>query len=147
MTRAALISPEIVGALLPFIAYLYAPTIGDVLVKSMKESLGFGLGAVALPLAMLGFNYKESLELLSPAGARKVLLEWPGYSMLKTRVVLALLWCVVSLLACLIGVWLVAIDWIPGLAVAVVISGVLAACTATATICLARFRVREILGE
>lgn len=131
---------------MPFLAYLYSPTVGDVLVKSMKESVVFSLGAVGLPLAMLGFNYKESLELLSPVGTRKVLLEWPGYFMLKTRIVIALSWCVVGMFVCLIGVWFVAIDRMPGLAVAIVISGILVACAATATIGLARFRVREILG-
>ena len=147
ITRAALISPEIVGAFLPLVAYLYAPTLADVLIKPMRENLAFGLAAAALPLAMLGFNYKESLDLLSPAGARKVLLEWPGYPMLKTRVVLALSWCAAGLLACLVAVWLVAVNWEPRLAVAILSGGVFAACAATATIGLARFRLREILGE
>lgn len=145
--RAFFLSPEVVGFLLPLAGYLYAPAFVDVLVKPMKESIAFGLAAAALPLSMLRFNYKETLALLSPAGARKVLLEWPDYPMLKTRVVVALLWSVAGLMATLVGVWLVAIDWRPRLAVAILVGGIFSACAATATIVLARFRLRELLGE
>ncbi|QLQ26051.1 MAG: hypothetical protein HZT41_15435 [Dechloromonas sp.] len=134
-------------ALLPFVAYAYAPEVADALAKPMKESLTVALGPTALPLAMLAFNYKESLELLSPTGAGKALLEWPDYAMIKDRVVIALGWCVLGMIACGVCGWMVLSDVAPRMAVAIVAAGVLSSAAATATIGLARFRLREILGD
>jgi hypothetical protein len=106
----------------------------------------FGLAASALPLGMLAFNYKESLELLSPAGANKVVLDWPDYPMLKVRVVIALAWCGVAVVAGLFAVWMVANDSSVQLAVAILVGAILAASAATGSIALARFRIRELLG-
>ena len=145
--RALFLSPELMAALLPFVAYAHAPEVVDTLAKPMKESLAVALGPTALPLAMLAFNYKESLELLSPTGSGAVLLEWPDYPMIKGRVVIAFGWCVLGIIACGVGGWMVLSDVAPRVAVAIVAAGVLSAATATATIGLARFRVREILGE
>lgn len=80
--RHIVISPEMVMVLIPFGIYAYAPSAADVLVKPMRDGIGFGFGAVGLSLAMLAFNYNEGFDLLSPAGKRKVLLEWPDYPML-----------------------------------------------------------------
>ena len=145
--RALLLSPEVVCVLIPLSAYTYAPGLADVLIKPMRENLTFGLSTAALPLAMLAFNYKESLELLSPTGTGNVLLEWPAYPMLKVRVLIALGWCGGGLLAVVAGVWMVEVDLRPQLGVAIVIAGVLAAGAATVTIGLARFRLRELLGK
>ena len=117
------------------------------LVKPMKDSVGFGLAAVALPVAMLAFNYKESFEMLSLNGTRRVLLEWPDYPAIKGRVVAAFAWCVLGTLACMAAVWMVATDRMPQLGVAIMLGSLLAAAIATATIGLARFALREILGE
>lgn len=145
--RLILVSPEMVMALIPFGIYAYVPRLGDILIKPMKEGMGFGLAAAGLPLAMLAFNYKEGFELLSPSGGRKALLEWPDYPMLKARVVAALAWCTCGAIAGVIAVWMVANDFLPQLAIAILIAGILAASAATATIALARFKLREILGE
>lgn len=145
--RLILVSPEMVMALIPFGIHAYVPRLGDILIKPMKEGVGFGLAAAGLPLAMLAFNYKEGFELLSPSGGRKVLLEWPDYPMLKARVVAALAWCTGGAIAGVIAVWMVANDFLPQLAIAILIAGIFAASAATATIALARFKLREILGE
>lgn len=145
--RLVVVSPEMLMALIPFGIYAYAPTLADVLIKPMKEGLGFGLAAASLPLAMLAFNYKEGFDLLSPSGGRKVLLEWPDYPRLKARVIAAFAWCSSGALAGVIAVWMVANDFLSQLAIAILIAGILAASVATATIALARFTLREILGE
>lgn len=145
--RLIFVSPEMLMALIPFGIYVNAPTLGDVLIKPIKDGIGFGFAAAGLPLVMLAFNYKEGLELLSPSGARKVLLEWPDYPMLKARVVAALAWCASGALGGLVAVWMVAHGYLSQLAIAILIAGILAASTATATIALARFRSRELLGE
>lgn len=145
--RHVFISPEIIGLTLPLAVYLYAPTLMDVLVKPMKDGIGFGLAATALPLAMLAFNYKECFDMLSLSGTRKVLIEWPDYPALKGRVLAAFVWCVLGGLTCMTAVWMVATDRTPQLGVAIMLGGVLASAIATATIGLARFALREILGE
>lgn len=145
--RLVAVSPEAVLALIPFAIYAYVPALADVLIKPMKDGIGFGLAAVGIPLAMLAFNYKEGFELLSPSGGRRVLLEWPDYFMLKSRVVAALAWCTIGALGGIVAVWMVANDFLPRLAIAILVAGILAASASTATIALARFTSREILGE
>lgn len=145
--RLVAVSPEAVLALIPFAIHAYVPALADVLIKPMKDGIGFGLAAVGIPLAMLAFNYKEGFELLSPSGERRVLLEWPDYFMLKSRVVAALAWCTIGALGGIVAVWMVANDFLPRLAIAILVAGILAACASTATIALARFTSREILGE
>lgn len=145
--RALLLSPELIGALLPFVAYAYVPEMADTMAKAMKESVAVALSPTALPLAMLAFNYKESLELLSPTGPGKELLHWPDYPMIKDRVVIALGWCVLGMIACGVGAWMVLSDVGSRVGVVIVAAGVLSSAIATATIGLARFRLREILGR
>lgn len=145
--RLVVVSPEAVMTLIPFVLYMYVPTLADVLIKPMKDGIGFGLAAVGIPLAMLAFNYKEGFELLSPSGERRVLLEWPDYPMLKSRVIAALSWCTIGVLGGIVAVWMVANDYLPRLAIAILVAGILAASAATATIALARFTSRELLGE
>lgn len=134
-------------AFVPFAVYAYAPWLADVLLKPMKDGIALGLGAAALPLGMLAFNYKEGIELLSPAGSRKVLLEWPDYLMLKSRLIAAFVWCVAGSLAGVAAVWMIATDMESRIAIALLISGILTAATSTGTIALARISAREILGE
>jgi hypothetical protein len=147
LLRALLLSPELLCAVLPFVVLHYVPSIGDVLLKPMRESISFGLAAAALPLGMLAFNYKESLELLSPDGQAKVLLEWPDYPMLKNRVLIALGWCTAGLVACGLSVWMIASDFRLDMAIALLSAGVLSSGAATATIGMARFRLRELLAH
>jgi hypothetical protein len=96
---------------------------------------------------MLAFNYREGFELLSPSGARKVLLEWPDYSMLKNRLISAFSWCIAGTGAVIAAVWMVATDTEPRLGIAILVAGILTAAASTATIALARFSLREIVGE
>lgn len=143
--RLLLLSPEMVAALLPFVVYLYAPDWASVLVKPMKESLAFGLAAAGLALGAAAFCYREGGDILEPSGANAVLLEWPAYFMLKGRVVAALAWCVAGIGAALAATWLVASSVSPQLGVTVLAAGLLAVGAATASIALARYRIRELL--
>lgn len=147
LLRALFLSPELLCAVLPFAVLHYAPSFGELLLKPMRESLVFGLTAAALPIGLLTFNYKESLALLSPEGQAKVLLEWPDYPTLKNRVLIALGWCTAGLVACGLSVWMIASDFRPDMAIALLSAGVLSSGAATATIGLARFRLRELLAH
>jgi hypothetical protein len=145
--RLVFVSPELLLALLPIAVYIYSPTWADMLLKPMVEGVGWGLSAAGLSLAMLAFSHKEGFELLSLSGGRKVLIEWPDYPLLKMRIVIAFVWCLLGAFACLIATWMVAKNLQPLLGITLMISGLLSAAGATATIALARFSLRELLQE
>lgn len=141
--RLVFVSPEVLFALIPLAIYAYVPTWADVFVKPMTEGIGWGLAAAGSTLGMLAFSYKEGFELCG----KKVVLEWPDYPMLKTRVLVACTWCLMGAVACFIAAWMVVKDIHTLLAVTILISGWVAAATATVTVALARFSLREIVGE
>ena len=145
--RLVFVSPELVLALLPIAIYAYAPDWGDMLLKPMREGVSMGLSAACFSLLMLGFSYKEGFELLSLSGGKKVLIEWPGYPQLKLRILVAFVWCLLGAFACVGATWMVAKNLQPLLGITFMISGLLSAAAATATIALAKFSLRELLGE
>lgn len=145
--RLIFVSPELLFLLMPLAVYTYEPTWADMLVKPISDGVGWGLAAAGLSVAMLGFCYKEGFDLLSLSGARKVLIEWPDYPKLKARVLASFGWCVIGALSCIGATWMVAKTVQPLLGVTIMISGLFSAAVATATIALARFSLRELLGE
>lgn len=132
-------------ALLPFVVHLYVPEWASVLVKPMKEGLTFGLTAAGLALAAAAFCYREGGDILEPSGLKAVLLEWPGYFMLKARVIASLAWCAAGIGAALVATWMAASDVAPQFAATVLVAGVLAAAASAASIGLARYRIRELI--
>ena len=145
--RSVFVSPELLFALVPLAIYAYEPTWADMLLKPMSDSVGWGLSAAGLSIGMLAFSYKEGFDLLSLSGGRKVLIDWPDYPKLKMRVLGAFGWCLIGAFACICATWMVAKAFHPLLGITLLISGMFAAATATATIALARFSLRELLGE
>ncbi len=145
--RSVCVSPELLFALVPVAIYAYEPTWADMLLKPMSDSVGWGLSAAGLSIGMLAFSYKEGFDLLSLSGGRKVLIEWPDYPKLKGRVLGAFGWCLIGVFACICATWMVAKAFHPLLGATLLISGLFSAATATATIALARFSLRELLGE
>lgn len=145
--RLVFVSPELLLVLVPLVTYAYEPTWADMLVKPMTDGVGWGLTTTGVAVAMLGFCYKEGFNLLSLSGERKVLIEWPDYPKLKARVLASFGWCVIGALSCIGATWMVAKAVHPLLGVTIMISGLLSAATATGTIALARFSLRELLGE
>lgn len=147
LLRLVFVSPELLFSLFPIAIYAREPTWADIFVKPMSDGVGWGLTAAGLSVAMLGFCYNQGFNLLSLNGERKVLLEWPDYPKLKARVLVAFGWCLVGALSSIGATWMVAKAFQPLLGVTIMISGLLSAATATATIALARFSLRELLGE
>ena len=145
--RLVLFSPELLFSSVPIAIYAYEPTWADMLVKPMSDGIGWGLTAAGLSVGMLAFCYKEGFDLLSLSGGRKVLIDWPDYPKLKARVFGAFAWCLIGITACICATWMVAKGFHPLFGVSLLISGLLSAATATATIALARFSLRELLGE
>lgn len=145
--RSVFVSPELLFALVPFAIYAYEPTWADMLLKPMSDSVNWGLSAAGLSIGMLAFSYNKGFDLLSLTGARKVLIEWPDYPKLKVRVLVAFGWCLVGAIASIVAMWMVAKQFHSLFGITLLISGILSAATATATIALARFSLRELLGE
>lgn len=145
--RSMVVSPELMFALAPLAIYAYEPKWADMLLKPMSDSVAWGLSAAGLSIGMLAFSYKEGFDLLSLSGGRKVLIEWPDYSWLKVRVLGAFGWCLIGVFACLCATWMVTNGFHSLLGITLLISGMCSAATATATIALARFSLRELLGE
>lgn len=145
--RLALLSPEVVAALAPFALLVCAPEWPSVLVKLMKEGVGFGLTAAGLVLAACAFCYKEGGDLIDPTGPKAVLLEWPHYYMLKARVVASLVWCALGMGCVLMATWMAAADVRPHVAGALLVSGVLAPAVSVGTLALARYRIRELISQ
>jgi len=145
--RLVFVSPELLFALVPFAIYAYEPTWADMLLKPMSDSIDWGLYAAGLSIGMLAFSYKEGFDLLSLSGGRKVLIEWPDYPRLKMRVMVAFGWCLIGAIASIVAMWMVAKQFHSLLGITLLISGIFSAATATATIALARFSLRELLGE
>ena len=145
--RSVFVSPELLIALVPVAIYAYEPTWADMLLKPMSDSVDWGLSAAGLSIGMLAFSYKMGFDLLSLSGGRKVLIEWPDYPKLKVRVLVAFGWCLMGAIASIFAMWMVAKECHPLLGVTLLISGIFSAATATATIALARFSLRELLGE
>lgn len=145
--RLIFVSPELLFMLMPLVIYAYEPAWADMLVKPMADGVGWGLAAAGVSVAMLGFCYKEGFDLLSLSGSRKVLIQWPDYPKLKARVLISFVWCVIGALSCFGATWMVAKAIHPLLGVTIMISGLVSAAAATASIALARFSLRELLGE
>ncbi len=78
--------------------------------------------------------------------SRKVILEWPDYWMLKSRVVLALSFCALAFVIGLGGLYWIA-EKESSLGAALMLSGWLSSAAVLATVSLARWRIRELLGE
>ena len=145
--RFTFVSPELLLLITPLAIYTYEPSWANMLVKPMADGVGWGLTAAGISVGMLGFCYKEGFDLLSLSGARKVLIEWPDYPKLKARVLAAFVWCLIGTVSCIGATWMVAKVVQPLLGVTIMIGGLLSAAAATATIALARFSLRELLGE
>jgi len=147
VVRSLVLSLEVVALMIVVGVQLYAPDTFSPLMKPMKEGLGFGLGAATLALGALAFSYKEGSDILDPSGGKHVLLEWPGYFMLKSRILAAFCWCGIGIGAILVATWAVAIDVRTQHAAALLVGGVFVSAIAAASVAIARLRVRELLPD
>ncbi len=146
MIRCVLISPEIVGLGIPLVIWSYWPEPAQFFAVHLSRDLKWGLGIVMVPIALLTASYKLGSDLLAPSGARKILLDWPDYWMLKNRVVVTLGFCTFAFVVALIGFYMVAKTESP-LGMSLIVSGSLSASASLATVALAWWRSREVLGE
>jgi hypothetical protein len=144
--RALLISPEMLCLLVPIGLWVYWPAPAEIVTTQIIGDLKWGFGAALVPAGFLAACYHFGTEVLSPRGSRKVLLEWPNYGMLKSRVILALMFCAVAVLVGLIGVYLIA-KTKSSFGATLILAGWLSSVAALATVALARWKIREIFGE
>lgn len=144
--RAVLISPEMLGLLAPIVFWYYWPEPAEFMARQIVGDLKWGFGATLVPLGLIATCYSFGTDILSPKGARKILLEWPDYWMIKSRIIFALTFCGVATVIALIGLYSVAKDN-SSLGVALIAAGWLSSAISLATVAFARWTAREILGE
>lgn len=143
--RYTFVSPEVLGVTLVSAVLYLAPHVFGFPLKLLSEGQAFGLGAAGFSVACLAFCFHQGFEILDPSGAGSVLVEWPGYQMLKGRVVAAMVWCVIAIAGSLGAMWLAAIDPSATEAGALLVAVLLAAVISVASLALARIRIRELL--
>lgn len=143
--RHVVISPELLGILAVFCFLYFAPSAFDFPTKHLGEGIGFGLGAAGVASGCLAFCYQEGATILEPSGTGRVLLDWPGYFLLKNRVIASMCWCVFGVAGALAATWLVASGVGANGGAALLVASLLASVVSLASIALARLRIREIL--
>lgn len=144
--RSVLISPEMPCLLLPIGIWTYWPGPFEFVTTQISADFKWGIGAALVPAGFFASSYNLGTDLLSPHGARKVLLEWPGYWMIKNRAVIAVIFCGVAVLVVFFALYLIAGSK-SSLGAALLFSGWLSAFAALCSVGLARWKAREILGE
>lgn len=145
MMRHFFVSPEVLGVLAVWATFFTSPSTFDFPYKLLTDGTAFGLSAAGIALLCLGFCYREGFAILDPSGVGSVLLEWPGYFMLKNRLITAMFWCVASIAGALAATWLVASGIAATAGAALLVSALLAAAISVVSVALARIRIREIL--
>lgn len=147
IARALLISPEALCLVTPFVLWVYWPAPAELIATQIKGDLKWGWGvSLAVPAGFLGTCYTLGTDVLWPQGAGKVLLEWPNYWMLKSRVIAALIFCALALLIVSVGCYWIA-EAKSSLGAILILAGWLSSAAALASVALARWKIREILGE
>lgn len=146
MIRTIFVSPEMLGLGVPVAIWAYWPEPAQFIATKISSDPKWGFGIVMVPIALLAACYNLSSNILAPSGARKILLDWPDYWMLKNRVVVALGLCIFAFMIALIGFYMVVADK-SSLGMSMIFSGCLSAAASLATVALAWWRSREILGE
>jgi hypothetical protein len=144
--RAAFISPEMLGLLVPIAFWYYWPESAEFIAREIVDDLKWGFGAALVPLGLIVTCYSFGTDILSPKGARKILLEWPDYWMVKNRIIFAMTFCGIATLIALIGLYWVAKHG-SSLGVALIAAGWLSSAISLTTVALARWTAREILSE
>lgn len=141
--RATLISPEVVALLLPFAILFYWPEPAVFFAQQFSTDIKWAFGAAVVPAGFMLGAYKIGDEIISPQGARRVLLDWPDYRMLKDRVVLALVFCGVGLALSLAGAFVVGM-YKSALGATLFFSGLLSSAVSLVTVAFAKWKVREL---
>ncbi|HJX09068.1 MAG TPA: hypothetical protein VJ733_01040 [Candidatus Binatia bacterium] len=144
--RAILISPEVIALVLPFAVGLYWPEPAVFFAEQFSADIKWAFGAAAIPVAFIAASYQIGGEIISPQGTRRVLLDWPDYSMLKNRIVLALIFCALGLVLVIAGAFTIG-SYKSSFGATMIFSGLLVSATSLATVGLAKWKIRELLRE
>ena len=146
LLRAAVISPEVIALLVPFAVNFYWPEPAVFFAEQCAKDIKWAFGASAISIPFVAAAYQIGGEIISPHGARRLLLDWPDYPMLKCRVVLALTFCVLGLALGIAGAFAIG-SYKSEFGANLIFSGLLASATSLGTVALAKWKARELLRE
>jgi len=141
--RAAFISPELFMAAVPFAVVSYWREPASLFIEHFSADVKSTFAVGLVPLGLLVATYKLGDDILSPAGVRRILLDWSHYYMLKNRVILALAFCGLGLGFGLAGAFGVA-KYKSVVGATFIFAGILSSATSLGTVGLARWRIREL---
>jgi hypothetical protein len=144
--RAFLVSPEVIALVLPFAVDFYWPEPAVFFAEQCATDMKWAFGAAAIPLAFIAATYQIGGEIIAPHGARQAILDWPDYSMLKNRIVLGLVFCILGLALGIAGAFVVG-HYKSRVGATMIFSGLLVSATALASVGLAKWKVREFFLE
>ena len=145
--RMVTVSPEIMIGCFIWGCYCWYPQIFMDFLPIFSSDDQWKLPAlVAVPIALLAAAYNIGSDILSPQGKRVVILDWPDYWRLKIRVIWCLTICLISVVATIIGYYIIhKFNHVNGFVI-IIISWSISA-TALMTGAYAKWSVREIFRE
>ncbi|MEW6058428.1 MAG: hypothetical protein AB1540_17645 [Bdellovibrionota bacterium] len=144
--RALLISPEMLCILLPIALWFYWPAPAELVTTLIHGDLKWSFGAALIPFGFLATCYHFGTDVLFPEEGRSVLLAWPNYILLKTRVVMALIYCVVAILIVCVGIYWIA-KTKSSFGTTLILAGWFSSSAAIFSVALAKWKIRELLND
>lgn len=145
--RFVVVSPEVLSALLVMLIAYKWPEVINFFVKFVTVTDTSSMAIiVGVPLAMLIGGYKLGFDVLNPPEYKRALKLWPGYWMMKNRIIFSWLLGTMGLLGTIVayflanngskflGTLLIAISWV-------------VAASSVACIAYAKMTLNDVLNE
>ena len=145
--RLTFVSPELLAIFAALALSFFAKDVVQFLADLFTNDSKTALAAAFAPAIPLIGCYKVGTKVLAPKGKHKLLLEWPDYPMFKSRIIAACAWCMLALIATVIGVIYCMMHKGSSLGATLVIAGLFVSATCTVSVHLAQWNFKEILKE
>lgn len=145
--RLTIVSPELLAIFAAVAISLLAEDLVQFLAALFANDSKTALAAAFAPVIPLVGCYKVGTKVLAPKGKHKLLLDWPDYPMLKSRIIAACAWCLVATIATVIGVIYCMMHKGSTLGASLVIAGLFVSATCAVSVHLAQWNFKEILKE
>jgi hypothetical protein len=146
LLRAIIISPEVITALIPIAVYSFWTDPANLVAAEITKDMKWGIGLTIAPVTFGIAAYTLGTEVLSPHGTRRIMLDWPDYPMLKSRVLLTLGFCACGFLLGVGGFYVIA-QQKSAFGATLLFSGLFSSGVSLVTLGLAKWKIREIFRE
>ena len=144
--RAVIISPEVIAGLIPIAVYSIWTEPANLVASEITRDVKWGIGLTIAPVTFGIAAYTLGTEVLSPHGTRRIMLDWPDYPMLKSRVLITLGFCACGVLLGLGGLY-VTVQQKSAFGATMLFSVLFSSGVSLVTLGLAKWKIREIFRE